>query len=518
MNIISIFLKKLKMSPLFFITFSLILTSYYIWTWSPVLAQLGGDNATYYLTANFFSPYLEPLPHAELFAKSSKYPPLFPVLLGLSGGGNSILLAHLITTTFLLLSFLVMYQFLILLKFGNFHASVLVFIFSIIPGTYFQALSIHSENIYILFSLLAVFFVTLKEEKNNAKYLLIAAVFIACGTLCRSVGFVLALAFIIYLLINREQRKLFLALIALLPMAAWNMLFNKSSSSYSSELFNHYSLEYFTVFFRKVVYQFEYMLHAWFSTFSSGSFGHSLLIVFLCVCSLGVCYRLYNKKLDGIYVILYISMIIVWPFPAESMRLLFPVIPLLIFQASLFIKFITSKLNFKENLLIGNIVIEGALLILLIPTLILTIERFNIKIDENIQSYKRTNAWYDIDLNKAVNDVNLYHEILSGFKQAKEYIPEGECVYNIKPSIASLHMQRNSKRPPLVEVNDEEFYRLLEQSGCSYFYLMSVYSPSYRVAFYPLERMGEKLEIMKVDNSYHNNKKYTVTILAKLKD
>ena len=67
-----------------------IMVPFMLW-WSgsgTLLAAFGGDNAIYFLTANYFSPYAEPLAVAGHIAASSSFPPLYPLLLALTGGNN----------------------------------------------------------------------------------------------------------------------------------------------------------------------------------------------------------------------------------------------------------------------------------------------------------------------------------------------------------------------------------------------------------------------------------------------
>ncbi len=500
----------------FIVTYCVLIVTYYIWTWSPILAQFGGDNATYFLTANSFSPYGKSFFVSEYFSSKSLYPPLYPILLGLLGGGNSILIAHLITTTFLLIAILILYQWILLLNHEKLHATVLVIVFSILPGTYFQALSIHSENIYLLFSLLAIFFVTLKETSGNHKFLLLAAIFIACSTLSRSAGFTLALAFIFYLVINNSKRKYLLSFIAIFPMVLWSVFNNQSDSSYISVFSNHYSGNYITIFIQQISNQSLYILHAWYSSFTPGTFGQLLLAIIFVASLLSALYRTLKKKLDGIYIILYLLMILVWPYPAESMRLLYPVIPILLVQTSICIKDITDQWVSDNIFLKGNYVLEAILLIILIPNLILTINRFNITVDENLIPYKRTNAWYETDLNMAMKNINIFYGIFTSLNDVKQYVPNEECVYSIKPTIIELYMQRISKVPPRTII-DDDFYRSIEQSNCRYFYFIETISPSYKIGFYPLERIEDNIDVIKAYKIFYNNQSYLVSVLGKLK-
>ena len=62
-----------------------------------LLADFGGDNAIYFLTANHHSPYGVAHPAAAQFASGSVYPPLYAWLLALTGGGTSLAAAHRVT-------------------------------------------------------------------------------------------------------------------------------------------------------------------------------------------------------------------------------------------------------------------------------------------------------------------------------------------------------------------------------------------------------------------------------------
>jgi len=158
-----------KQEIVLIITFSLLCFAYYQWTWSTILAGLGGDNAVYLLTAKYFSPYSEYSNVARYFAQVSPYPPLYSLMLALLGGGESLLVAHLITTSFLLLSFFIFYYWLSLEKLNLQLSLFVVLVFAILPGIYMQALSIYSENLYLLLTLSSLLFVTMFEQKQDHK-------------------------------------------------------------------------------------------------------------------------------------------------------------------------------------------------------------------------------------------------------------------------------------------------------------------------------------------------------------
>jgi hypothetical protein len=112
--------------------------------------------------------------------------------------------------------------------------------------------------------------------------------------------------------------------------------------------------------------------------------------------------------------------------------------------------------------------------------------------------------------------VRFTHGVISSLKDARNYIPEDQCVYSIKPSIIGLYMERISHKPPVASIDDISFYKLIEQSECRHFYLLPFASPTYNQPFYPYERMKDYIDIIKVYYLDGNNKGNIVAILAKL--
>ncbi len=517
-DLVKIVFKVFKKTLFPLLTFIVIAAAYYYWTWSPLLAQLGGDNAIYLMSANIYSPYENPSLVSIYFDSVSFYPPVYPLMLGLLGGGNSILLAHLITTSFLLLAIITLYWWMISLNFHRTHALVLVFIFSIIPGTYFQVMHIHSEHLYLLFSLIGICLVTQKEKTENHKLLWIAVISIACTTLTRSAGVTLVLSFIIYLVINSENKKYYLTIIAVLPMVLWGLLNNQDSDSYLDIVSNYYTTDFIAPLLKQILNQSYYMLNAWHLTFTQGNSGHTILNVFAIICVFSVIFRMYKKKLDGIYVFLYLCMVISWPFPDELLRLLFPIMPILLVQTSLCIKIIDDQWP-ASRFPLGNSILGATLLIILIPNLLLTASRFNVLVDEKIiqPQYKKTYDWYQPNLRQAINKITFNHGVISGLEDAKNYVPADECVYSIKPGLVGIYMNRISKAPPNSHVDDDEYSKITEQDNCHYYYLVNATSPSYKENFYPYQRLDTKLELIKTYYS-SNNPKNPVSFLGKMRE
>ncbi len=211
-------------------------------------------------------------------------------------------------------------------------------------------------------------------------------------------------------------------------------------------------------------------------------------------------------------------MILAWPYPVESMRLLYPIIPVLLVQASILIKDLTPSWNSSYELHLGNIILETILLIILVPNLILTISRYNVPVEEYLTPYKRTYHWYIPNPSKAINEIKFDHGIISSLKDAKNYVPEGQCVYSIKPPIIGLYMDRISLIPPLASVDNKTFFDSIVKSKCYYFYMLPFISPTFNKPRYPFERIRDYIEIIKVYYLDDDNQEPVVAILARLKE
>ncbi len=208
--------------------FLLLCAIYYFWGWSHVLGDLDGDNAFYLLTALHYSPWSSPSEAATFFAHN-QYPPLYSLLLAVFGGGESLLAAHLVSVTCLLLGFAALYLWVRALNRPPLIAGLLALLFALMPGTYMQALAILSENLYLLLTLTCLASVAAYENDKRNHWLWLAAICLAAAVLTRSAGISLLVAFAAYLMMHRPPRFWLLIMAAAAPVVAWNLIGNHES-------------------------------------------------------------------------------------------------------------------------------------------------------------------------------------------------------------------------------------------------------------------------------------------------
>lgn len=485
-------MRMLRLLPI--LLFALIGTAYVIWSWSTVLGGFGGDNAHYLFMARHFSPYSVESAVTAHFAANSIYPPLFPLLLGLVGGGESLLAAHLATTSFLLAAFGVFYWWLRLEGLGMIAACVTLLALVLLPGVYLQTLSVHSENLYLLCSLAALACASVaRREKTAYPWMAWAIVALAAAYLTRGAGLALVVAWLAWLWLNRMPQRMMFSILAILPIILWSQFGSTNSTNYWAQLTNGYHDP--SAFFSQVWVQSQYLLGGWLANFGSS---RTAFITGTLILSLGLIAALWRTKLrhmDGLYVWCYLGMAVLWPFPAESQRMVVVLFPILLWQSVWMLGKWKLESSNIQPLRIGLLVI---LLLSALPEFALNVQRFHSPLPSEVpQAYRHTEGWYSPNSTIAISDVKFTAALESDLLRLGETVPKDECIFAIKPSIVAFLSGRISKAPPSVQADQALFEQGLRAEGCRYFYMLAFASPSYPVTMYPYQRLESRLNIIK---------------------
>lgn len=475
--------------------FTFVCGIYFFWAWSKVLDGFGGDNAFYLLIAKYFSPWSGHSDIAAHFFSHSFYPPLYPLVLAFFGGGESLLVAHVVTVTCLLLAFLAIYAWMRALNMPMLVAGLLVLLFALMPGTYMQALAILSENLYLFLTLVCIASVAAYENDNRIHWLWLATFSLAAASITRSAGISLVVACAMYLALHRPPRFWLLAAAAIVPLAAWNLFSHHESSGYLSVLAEKYRVEPLASFIRNLSIEIRVLWIGWISNFT-GSYVLAPLLGFLAaICVGGALYRAYRRRLDGFYSITYLVLILVWPFPAEAQRLLFVIVPVLLVQGVLLLELL-PRLWIGDREIKPVYVLFVAVFLVIVPDLALTTSRFLKPLPAELSDYRRMPGWYAVDPDEARMNVMSSRSLVENLESIRAVVPEKQCIYAIKPSIVSYLSQRISYAPPKPQLDVAAFDAYIGQTKCRYVYMMAFSSPTFPEPYYPLSRVRNSLRIV----------------------
>lgn len=483
---------------------------YLAWTWNTGLGDMGGDNAYYLLMAQHFSPWSETSRAVAYHASHNPYPPLYPLLLAFVGGGSNILAAHFLTTMFLLAAFVCLYRWLRVENVSASLAGFVVLLFALLPGTYMQALSLLSENLYLLLSLAAVASVATYETTKNRTWLWGAAFFIAAAAVTRSAGISLLAAYALYLLLHRPPKYWLMALAAFFPFLMWNIFHHAGDVGYGAALYERYAT--ISALTESINTQLSALWAAWIENFSSLRAAPPILAVLAVVSFIGTAVRLWRRKFDGFYVILYLSLILVWPYPDEATRFVFVLVPILLTHAVLFFQMVPTIRLGRRSLRTSYLLLSVCFLLVL-PDISLTAQRFMTPLPDSLQEFNRDRAWYRGGLAEAREIIAFQEALIRGMRDLEPLVDEDDCIYSIKPSFVALFARRRSMFPPHPPATSNDDRGALADSNCRYYFMTIFVSPTFASPYYPLEQL-KKTSWRVLRMSRASGDKRAVTILA----
>lgn len=518
------------------LAYMLVSVAYIAHGWGHELASLEGDEIIYLLSAEHFSPWTTHAPVAAYVAGTSPSPPLFPLLLSLTGGAQNIQAANVMAALLMLSSFAMFFFWLKAEKVSEWRAFLLSLLFAVLPGTYMHALFVMSEGLFLILSLGSLLAVARAEDSCDQRWLFTAALCVAAAALTRSAGWALIAAFAIHLLWQRHDRTWRLLALAALPAITWSVYKKLTGGAegltYSGLFFEWYtnnpiwkSADPVSIMFFQVTtegYRFLKGLFADFTTLPVGAVISGLVgIIFV----IAAAYRVYRRKLDGLYVILYTVMILVWPFSyaanAEK-RFALVIIPILLFQLLYLIVSISGDSPRRLRYNPAEVIYFSAVILLALPAMALATTRYFHPLSQDLEPYRRIGWWYNwYWKDSMVPDYKYttYAGVMSrGLPEIANHVSSDECVYSVKPYIVSFYARRISKYPPKEKLSDPEFSQALHQTGCRYFFFMNDVSPSFsEKRFYPEQRLGDEVEPIAVLDFIEAEGKIVMGVLGKLK-
>ena len=492
----------------------LIVPVYLAWSWSDQLGNLGGDAAMYLMTAAAYSPFA---PHSDLFAEiasTSRFPPLYPLLLALTGGAGDLLVAHLVTVATLLAALVALCAWLEICGASRVQAALVVLVTAVLPQTYFLALWPQSEYPYFLFSAIALASLARYRKSPALGSGLIAATAIAAATLTRSIGIALLPAFAATVFVT-HRRHIWLLAMAAGPVALW-MVLHQAPTNYLHTL---------SVYGHDTAAQAWTQLSAQPRVLGDGfaaNFVDSGGLVFIAkvlgiLVALLTLRRLLSLQPDAVYVLGYVAILAIWPFPEESARLLWPIVP--VFAAALTIESASVARRASPSMrAIIEVAAPMAMLLLTLPGLAFVADRWTSASDLP-DEFRNLKEWYVSDPRKALALTQAHLGTVAQLERLTEIVRPDECVVSVKPELVEYFAGRLSKAPPLNSVPDAQFSAKLRGLGCRYVLMFAANDPVYPVPLHPFARIKDQIDVVDRELIFNVNERYDslVALLGRLK-
>lgn len=471
------------------------------WGSSSILAAFGGDNAVYWMTASHYSPWSQSAPYQEHFAATSIYPPLYPLLLGLAGGGESLLAAHQLTAAFLAATLPLVYWLARHLGMTASSALLIVVCFLAARITLMEAVQLHSEHLFTLLSLAAISLTLAAADHPSQQRtrLALAVVFVALAYLTRTFALALAAAFVVSVVMQRRPGRWWAAAAVVLAIVVWNIAASGENRYFNAML----SLYSDAGYGARLASNGEWFWRKWtwcFGQDALNGYRPNLALVIGALCLFGSALRARDFHIDGLYVGAAAALTLIWPYPAEYERLFYPLLPILFCHGVMASRYLVAKSSMPAAKSLAAIAVIGLVIACELPFAILFAGRLSEPLPAaDYAPYRRSPAWYDAEPGTAIASVAYQHSVSSALKDiaASGLIPNGECMRAIKASIATVHIESQVHGMPRATTN-QALAEQFDRDPCKYLFMTLAASPSFPEPFFPYQRLGDRIELVAV--------------------
>ncbi len=482
--------------------------------WTPILNDAGGDSAVYLHTAKYYSPYSAHDEVAAFFARQSQYPPVYPLLLAAVGGAESLLVAHLLTSSLLVAAIAAMFCWLRREGVGAWISLWFAAALALLPGMNTQAMYLLSEAPFLLFCALSLWAMAGLQRESSWRWVAFGALASAGAYLTRSVGIVMVLVWLAQLLLLRPRKWLTGLSLCLLPIVFWRLIAPQESASYLDIMRTKLGDGGFANLPSVLAQQVTALLNGWRRNLTgagSNNIGADI-IGLACLAAWGV--RAYRRKADALLVAAYVGIITIWPFPAEGVRLVLPLVPVLLGELCICAAALPVPLPKRWASLPALAAIALAVISAL-PQLIGLIGHFREELPAELEAYRRSPYWQDAaPYDYRLLQLRVRRQIDANLQAIGGATTPQDCIYSVKPSVIGFHARRMSRATPL----NLRLVTVPEQGGCRFVYMLPFATPTYSAALYPLEAWRERLEILQANNiDSQDETSPVIGILARVK-
>jgi hypothetical protein len=455
-------------------------------TASDVVSSVGDDSISYLMLARYILDPGDALMR-EWVGYQIHFPPLFPLILAMTGGAWNLAIAHAVVAAFAILSLVVLYRYSALVLGSHAGGLLIAVLFMLTPTSWISIRAILSEPVFLFFTLWALYYYEsrLESSEGRAHQWLLFGALLGAAFLVRTAGVTLLAAYGLHIgvaAIGRAQpQRLARRLLPFLPVAlmaaAW-LLWRPKAEGYNYQgIISTVVNELLPADpIRFLLGCAQFLFGGWIRSFAADSDVHWLAkAVFGIVGLLGVAgavLRARANRLDGWYVLVMLAVVFLWVFTEDSTRrLLYPVVPLLILHAAFFAAFILRKVPSQRHRRILAAAAVALPVLLCLPAWLLvqskSMDREPIYPGLRYRYSDMTEYYTTIDV-KASRGIGSKHAaILAGLENLATVTPPGARIMWMRPDYVAVLGHRQGV-PWYYRWSHEEFLREVRRSKADY--------------------------------------------------
>ena len=449
--------------------------------WQASLGTFADDSVSYLVAAQVMSPWQHASsPVLEAFHREAAYPPLYPLLLALSGTAANFLLAHALSGLLVAAWLPTVYLLAVRWLQSRWMAAFVTLATALLPALWINAKGILSEPLYGLLLLGLLYF--LEAGPRGRRGTVIAAALLSGLVLTRSAGLALVLAYFLWAWIARAVlpaerfRTALPAAIAVLAYAAWVGIRPGESSDTNAAVLAQGGRS--LVGSPDAVHWLAASLLRQLNATAEGWIG-SLMVYWVpgrpvpvvlagllgALALAGCMLRIYERKVDGWITAGYLLTFLAWPFYDQMGRFLFPILPVLLVYMFYAACRIGVKLDRPARVFAGLVAL--VLFSLEGPALAFVYQRARTGGESaGIVDWYRTPG---IDQARARARVHL--DLFADMADINRLTPPGAQVMWVSPGYIALLAERRGLKSPDPELPAAEYRQAVASSGAQYLFL-----------------------------------------------
>jgi hypothetical protein len=208
----------------------------------------------------------------------------------------------------------------------------------------------------------------------------------------------------------------------------------------------------------------------------------------VCIIATGI--RLRALKLDAIYLLVYVGVVLIWPFPEEDRRFVWVVLPLLLLQPLFAVIDESADADIRTMRLRRAATLwVAALTAMVVPSLVFATARWQAALREQLPEARFFPDWYGASSADGRRSVERDLVLFNALQAIAGSVPQNDCVITTRPDLITYFGRRMAMLPPYGYTPEPLFRIQLRDSGCHYVFGLWATNDSYPQPMYPLSRV-----------------------------
>lgn len=455
--------------------------------WQPTLATFADDSVSYLVMAQVFSPWQPASPAvAAAFAREAFYPPLFPLLLALTGAAHHTAWAHALVALLLAAAIPLVYALGVRWFDDRRIAAAVTLCVALLPSLWVNAKGILTEPLFCL--LLLATFCILDTSRALRGRLGAIALLMAAMALTRTAALPMIAGYAAWVLSRRGEtfaeraRALAPVLAAVAGYGMWVLLrpslteddYARIVQERGRGLLDGPDGVWLSIL-ASLLRQANALAEGWTSALTlfwveGQPLRPSLAGVLGVLALAGLAIRMFRGRADGWMMAAYLATLLAWPYYDQMGRFLFPVLPVLVLYAFVAAATISHRLGRPQAMGIGAAAL--LLLSLTVPAMAFIHQRAQAP-----GRHAEIVDWYRTPgLTEARSRAQVHLDLFADMHEIRRLTATGDRVMWVTPSYLALLANRRGVVAPESELAPAAYRDAVRASGADYVFL-SAYHP-----------------------------------------